>query len=430
MAAEMVKAATSDKLKEMDWMKNIEICELVAREPGQAKDVIKSIKKRLGNKNANTQLFAVMLLEILMNNCGELVHRHVIDHGFLPILVKIVKKKTDLPVRERIFLLLDATQTAVGGASGKFPQYYAAYYDLVSAGVQFPQRPHVRPAEQPASNVQAKNLPAQESLPQKYENGEKQTNAQTMPDSSVIHKATSVLEVLRDVLNALDPKRPEGAADEFVLDLVEQCSFQKQRVVHLVMISRDEKVVTQAIELNEQIHNVLAQHDTLLSVRATSTAAPCVNEETEDEEDAELLYRRIRKGKACAEDHSDGSIGSFRYIPKEKMQRPLIRPLCIQPSDPDNKPRPLCIQSSDPDNKPRPLCIQSSDPESKSLPAVSIPPPPAKHMERERFFKEKNMDGSVLAGHMRGLSLHSCNGSSSRSGSTDFSDRDIFGFRD
>lgn len=34
-------------------------------------------------------------------------------------------------MRERIFLLLDATQTSLGGASGKFPQYYTAYYDLV-----------------------------------------------------------------------------------------------------------------------------------------------------------------------------------------------------------------------------------------------------------------------------------------------------------
>jgi hypothetical protein len=36
MAAEMVKAVTSDKLKEMDWAKNIEICELVAQDPGYA----------------------------------------------------------------------------------------------------------------------------------------------------------------------------------------------------------------------------------------------------------------------------------------------------------------------------------------------------------------------------------------------------------
>lgn len=34
MAAEMVNAATSNKLKEMEWAKSIEICELVARDHG------------------------------------------------------------------------------------------------------------------------------------------------------------------------------------------------------------------------------------------------------------------------------------------------------------------------------------------------------------------------------------------------------------
>ena len=85
-----------------------------------------------------------------MNNCGEPIHRQVIDNGLLPILVKIVKKKvtsffaeywitvvklllidvdrilswfqTELPVREKIFLLLDATQTSLGGAKSKVPQ--------------------------------------------------------------------------------------------------------------------------------------------------------------------------------------------------------------------------------------------------------------------------------------------------------------------
>lgn len=32
MAAELVNAATNEKLAEMDWMKNIEICELVAHD--------------------------------------------------------------------------------------------------------------------------------------------------------------------------------------------------------------------------------------------------------------------------------------------------------------------------------------------------------------------------------------------------------------
>ena len=37
--------------------------------------------------------FGMQLLEMLMNNIGENIHKQVIDTGILPILVKIVKKK-------------------------------------------------------------------------------------------------------------------------------------------------------------------------------------------------------------------------------------------------------------------------------------------------------------------------------------------------
>ncbi|XP_058089710.1 TOM1-like protein 5 isoform X2 [Magnolia sinica] len=327
---------------------------------------------------------------MLMNNCGEHIHRQVIEIGLLPILVKIVKKKLDLPVRERIFLLLDATQTSLGGASGKFPQYYAAYYDLVCAQVQFPPHPRVPPPDVPAPKTDTNNLPVGKPVSPKREGTAQQSPSQTVPDSSIIRKAACAMEVLREVLDAMDPQHPEGATDEFTLDLVEQCSFQKQRVMHLVMTSRDEKVVSQAIELNEQLQKVLTKHDALLSVRPTSTATSFEHEEGDEEEEADRLFRRISKGKACIEDHSDGFPRSLVPVPGERLHRPLIRPLCLEPSEP---------------NAPSPVGL--------------IPPPPAKHIERERFFKERRVDGTTLAGHMRGLSLDSRNGSSSRSTSTD-----------
>uniref|UniRef100_A0A0E0LQG6 VHS domain-containing protein n=2 Tax=Oryza TaxID=4527 RepID=A0A0E0LQG6_ORYPU len=403
MASEMVKAATSEKLKEMDWAKNIEICELVAQDPGKAKDVIKPIKKYLGSRSKNTQLYTVMLLEMLMNNCGEPIHKQVIDNGLLQILVKIVKKKTELPVREKIFLLLDATQTSLGGAKGKFPQYYGAYYELVSAGVQFPNRPNVvvTQAQAPVPVPEPTIEPNNSSLSRRLDEGQKEGHAQPVSESSIIRKASSVMEVLKDVLNSMDPRHPEGATDEFVLDLVEQCTFQKQRIMHLVMTSRDEVVVSQAIELNEELHKVLVRHDALLSVQPTTTVASTLKEEQE-EEDAESLYRRLRKGKALSEDYTDDSIPSFRSIPEDKMRRPLT----IEPSNTDKKLGALNIRSPDPEARPE---------------AVLIPPPPAKHAERERFFREKSMDANLL-GHLRGLSLHSRDGSSSCSGSTDYGD--------
>jgi hypothetical protein len=50
-------------------------------------------------------------------------------------------------------------------------------------------------------------------------------------------------------------------------------------------------MVSQAIELNEELQKVLVQHDVLLSVHPTTTVAPNPKEE-EEEEDAESLYRR------------------------------------------------------------------------------------------------------------------------------------------
>lgn len=104
----------------------------------------------------------------------------------------------------------------------------------------------------------------------------------------------------------------------------------------------------------------------------------------------------MRKGKACAlpEDEECSVEQPPVRIPDGMLNRPLIRPLSLDGSQETNT----------------------------HLPPVAIPPPPAKHIERERFFQEKKVDGSCVAGHMRGLSLHSRNASSSRSGSMDFSD--------
>lgn len=420
MASELVSSATSDKLTEVDWTKNIEICELVARDPGQAKDVVKAIKKRLGSKTPNTQLYAVMLLEMLMNNITDPVHKQVIDAGILPILVKIVKKKTEHPVREKIFLLLDAAQTSVGGANGRFPQYYAAYYELVKAGVQFPQRPHDTSRPNPTSNVNRNNPPDKETTAPQQERNVQSPLTKSVSDSSILQKASTALEVLRDVLNTVDT---QGAKDEFTLDLVEQCSFQKQRVMHLAITSRDERTVSQAVELNEQLEGVLRRHDDLVAGR-TMYALNHTLHEDEEEEEAEQLFRRIRKGKACIrpedeDDHIDRPLGLLgRPIPGEMIHRPLIRPLTVErqpepPRSPNLEPKHETIGS---------LALGLNQEPNAGKPAVTIPPPPAKHVEREKFFQENKSDGSTLNGHIRNLSLHSRNASSSRSGSTDFGD--------
>lgn len=123
---------------------------------------------------------------------------------------------------------------------------------------------------------------------------------------------------------------------------------------------------------------------------------------------------RLRKGKACArpEDEDTETDISRMHLNGERFNRPLIRPLSLEPSRETHVPAPLPPPALVPPPRPK---------QNGELPHVAIPPPPAKHVERERFFQE-NKDASNLSGHMRGLSLHSRNGSRSHSGSFDFSD--------
>ncbi|KAK3419432.1 hypothetical protein EUGRSUZ_L00736 [Eucalyptus grandis] len=314
MAAELVNSATSDKLGETDWAKNIQICELVVRDQRAAKDVVKAIKKRLGGKSPHSQLYSITLLEMLMNNVGEYIHKQVIESGILPILVKMVKTKTDFSIQERIFHLLEATQSSLGGASGNFPQYFSAYQELMSLGIQFPQRHESAPSDPSATRVNGiapsasplqveKNImSSREEASARVDRHPHQPEVQCIPESSIIQKARNALEVMKEVMNTVAGQQTRhalGPKDEFTLDLVEQCSFQKQGVMHLILTSRDEKVVSQAIELNEQLQKVLERHDALLSAR-TGTTAHHTDCKPEEEEEAQQLFRRTQRGKACA----------------------------------------------------------------------------------------------------------------------------------
>jgi hypothetical protein len=131
MAAALVEGATSDLLGDPDWALNIELCDIVNDDPQQAKDVLKAVKKRLVNKNPKVQTLTLVLLESLMKNCGDNIQLQVIQRGVLHEMVKLVKKKLNLEIRDKILVLLHEWQNTFGGPQGKFPQYHEACQDLI-----------------------------------------------------------------------------------------------------------------------------------------------------------------------------------------------------------------------------------------------------------------------------------------------------------
>ncbi|KAE8721727.1 Detected protein of confused Function [Hibiscus syriacus] len=240
MVNSMVERATSDLLIGPDWARNIEICDMLNHDPGQAKDVVKGIKKKLGSKNPKVQLLALA---------------------------------PDFNVKE-ILTLIDTWQEAFGGSRARYPQYYVAYQELLRLGAVFPPR-----SERSAPVLTPPQTQPLSSYPPNIRNSDQQDTAASSAESEFptlslteIQNARGIMDVLAEMLNAIDPGNKEGHRQEVIVDLVEQCRNYKQRVVHLVNSTSDESLLCQGLALNDDLQRLLARHEAIASGTSTSQA--------------------------------------------------------------------------------------------------------------------------------------------------------------
>jgi len=280
-AASRVDKATSHLLQGPDWAVNLEICDTLNADRWQTKDVVKAVKKRLQHKDPKVQFLTLTLLETMMKNCGENVHFEVVDQHILQEMVKIVQKRHDMQVRDKALLLLDSWQEAFGGPGGKYPQYYWSYIELKRSGVMFPRRPvDAPPIFTPPAIHQAYGSPR---YPSGSSNERMTSDVETLSFEG-LNNIRNATELLRDMVNALNPADRMAVKDEIITDLVNQCRSNQQKLMRYVSSTGDEELLKQGLEINDGLQSVLAKHDAIASGSPLPVETPSREElRTEDQ---------------------------------------------------------------------------------------------------------------------------------------------------
>nr|KJB74478.1 hypothetical protein B456_011G130400 [Gossypium raimondii] len=207
-----VDKATSELLNAPDWTLNIYICDSLNSNHWQRKDIVKAVKRRLQHKNSRVQLLALTLLETMVKNCGDHVHYHIDERNILGEMVKIVKRK---------------------------------------------RSPNAVPILTPPPKHHPRH-----GMPS---NSSRRFDEPTDTECLSLDSLKDVMDLLADMLHAVNPRDPTAVKDEVIVDLVNQCSSNQKKLMHMLTTTGDEELLARGLELNDVVQSLIAKHDAICS---------------------------------------------------------------------------------------------------------------------------------------------------------------------
>uniref|UniRef100_A0A8C8RAD7 Target of myb1 like 1 membrane trafficking protein n=1 Tax=Pelusios castaneus TaxID=367368 RepID=A0A8C8RAD7_9SAUR len=268
----LIEQATVGGLPAEEWGQFMHICDIINTTDEGPKDAVKALKKRI-SKNCNHKeiRFTLSLLDMCMKNCGPSFQSLVVKKDFCKDkLVKLLNPRYNLPADTQDKILAFIMTWAQGfQGTVDVSEVKEVYLELLKKGVQFPipdantgtqqqqgsSWPAAKPSHPSAVSVKCSQVPHPSAA----------TITLTPEQIGKLYSELDMVKMNAKVMSAILRENIPGSENlddmELLQRLYKTCRVMQERIMELLVAVQNEEVISELIQVNDELNNVLLGHE-------------------------------------------------------------------------------------------------------------------------------------------------------------------------